>query len=555
MPLPEGGKIPWPPKNLEQAYNHMAMWSAWYGGNVEELSAIYGGQASHDSTGFFASQQGGWRARVARTLQRWFWGTHTPQGEQRAKLHAPLAGEIAAKSSKLLFAEPPAFVLPTAKKANGDDKSTSSTTQDRLDQLVDDSVHASLLESGEVCAGLGGVYLRVVWNKTLMDKPWLSSVHADAAVPEWQYGRLSAVTFWRVLVEDGDQVVRHLERHESGVILHAVYDGTREHLGAQVPLGAYPETAALVSDEAQQDGYTVAVPTGVPNRVTAVYVPNIRPNRLWRNNPAAAHLGRSDFHDIESFLDQIDETWSSWMRDIRLAKGRAFVPDVYLQSNGPGKGASFDAEREIYATLNMLPQQGGSSQLTLHQFAIRVEEHSRTIRELSATSVKGAGYSPETFGLGGERGGLKTATEVEADQRDSFLTRNHKMLYWRPALAEITETLLMVDAAQFGSGVTPERPDVEFPDGVAEDPEAVARTLQMLAAAEIISIRTGVEMLHPDWDKKRVEDEVELIKKERGIGQLEDPGTFRGAAGPPGTPPTEEEPEDEEQPPEPDDEE
>lgn len=514
MPLPEGGKIPWPPKNLEQVYNHMAMWSAWYGGNVEELSAIYGGQVSHDTTGFFASQQGGWTAKVRRTIQRWFWGAPTSQGEQRTKLHAPLAGDIAAKSSKLLFAEAPAFSMP---KANGVDRSAATPTQERLNELVDDSVHASLLESGEVCAGLGGVYLRAVWDKTLTDKPWLSAVHADAAVPEVRWGRLSAVTFWRVLAEDGDVVVRHLERHEPGVILHGVYEGTREHLGTLVPLTEYPDTAGLVSEETQQLDNTVVITTGVPTRLTAVYVPNIRPNRLWRNTPAAAHLGRSDYHDVEGFLDQLDETWSSWMRDIRLAKGRAFVPDMYLQSNGPGKGASFDAEREIYATLNMLPQPGGPNQLTLHQFAIRVEEHSRTVRELSGTIVQGAGYSPETFGLGAEGGGLKTATEVEADQRDSFLTRKHKILYWRPALREISETLLLIDVAQFKTpSIEPERPDVEFPDGVADDPEAVARTLQLLHAAEAVSIRTKVEMLHTDWDETRVEEEVKAIRDDLG---------------------------------------
>lgn len=516
MPLPAGGKTTWPPKELEHVQARIASWSAWYSGNPDELSGIYGG--TQDRAHEFLNRPAQYKGGVVGALARWFWGAPTPQGEQRTKIHAPIAGDIAAKSAKLLFSEPPAFTMP---KAHGAEKSASTTTQDRLAELVDDSVHASLLESGEVCAGLGGVYVRAVWDRNMSDKPWLSSVHPDAAVPEWRWGRLSAVTFWRVLAEDGNTVVRHLERHEPGSILHGVYEGTSEHLGQVVPLANYSETASLAAGMVEGN----RVVTGVP-RLTAVYVPNMKPNRVWRNNPSAAHLGRSDFSGTEGFMDSLDEIYTSWMRDIRLAKGRAFVPDAYLQNNGPGRGASFDAEREIYATLNMLPSANGPAQLTLHQFAIRVEEHARSAQEWLIRIVSDSGYSPQTF-LQGDV--AVTATEVVARERQSFLTRNHKILYWRPALAEIIETLLMIDAVRFGSGVTPEQPDIEFPDGVAPDPEATARTLQLLQAAEAVSVQTKVEMLHPDWDEVRRDDEVKRILGESGR-LVEDPGTFRGGA-------------------------
>jgi hypothetical protein len=57
----------------------------------------------------------------------------------------------------------------------------------------------------------------------------------------------------------------------------------------------------------------------------------------------------------------------------------------------------------------------------------------------------------------------------------------------------------------------------------------MARTMQMLRAAEIISIETGVKMLHPDWDKTEVDAEIQRIKDDYGLGPVEDPGTFDGA--------------------------
>lgn len=513
MPLPDGGKTAWPPKNLDPVYGKIATWSAWYSGEPEQLAAVYGGTQTQDTTGFFASERGGWRGRVRKAIERWFWGTQLPRGEQRTKLHIPLAGDIASTSADLLFSEPPTFTVE------------DTGTQDRLNELVDDGVHASLLEAAEIAAGLGGVYLRVVWDRALADRPWLSPVHPDAAVPEWTWGKLSAVTFWRVLLEEGDKVIRHLERHEPGAILHAVYEGTCDELGTPRPLTEYTETTGL-ADVIDADGNTVV--TGI-DRLTAVYIPNMRPNRCWRNLPAAASLGRADYAGTELLMDALDETWSSWMRDLRLAKGRILVPDVYLQSNGPGKGATFDLDREVYETLNMLPQPGQTAPITLNQFAIRVDEHDRTAQALTTNVVRGSGYAEQTFGLKGDV--AATATEVVARERKSMITRDKKTRYWRPELQDITEVLLMIDNVVFGSKATPVRPEIEFGDSVSEDPKAVAETLSLLEQARAISIQYKVRMQHPDWPDPDVAAEVDRIKEETGGGPLEDPGTFRGSPG------------------------
>ncbi|HWO67047.1 MAG TPA: phage portal protein [Umezawaea sp.] len=512
MPLPVEGvnhQTQWPPRQLDAVFDTIDVWDAWYSGGSDKLADVYGGSTGggFDSVSRTrlrnrpAQYSGGVRGRLAR----WFWGAPTPLGEPSTKFHVPLASDIAAKSAKLLFAEPPTFTVG------------NSGTQDVLNDIVEESLHAKLLEAAEVCAGLGGVYLRQVWDTTISDRPWLQAVHADAGVPEWRAGRLKAVTFWRIIEETDSQVWRHLERHESGRILHGLYEGTQSHLGTKVPLAEMEATADLV--ESLDDGDWIE--TGV-DKLTAGYIPNIRPNRLWRKNPAAADLGRADISGSEEVLDKIDETWTAWMRDIRIAKGRVFVASTYLQNNGPGQGGYFDADREIYAALNMLPQAGNNAPITVSQFAIRVEEHSRTARELTTEVLRTCGYSQQTFGLTGDV--AATATEVTARERDSFLTRSHKILYWKPELADQVETLLAVYKAKLGGKVEVERPKVEFPDGVATDPEQQARTIQLLDAAGALSTKTKVEMLHPDWEKQQVDEEVELIQG----AALEDPGAFTG---------------------------
>ncbi|WP_460393989.1 phage portal protein [Actinophytocola sediminis] len=498
----------WPPAHCRRPRKLYDTWGAWYSGDTDQLTQVYGATGALgglDPKGYDRPSQyaGGLVGRVARM----FWGTPTPRGELRNnKLHIPLAGDIASTSADLLFGE-----LPTIRVEN-------KTTQQQLDELLEDGgLHSRLLEAAELAAAYGGVYLRTTWDTEVADHPLTDALLPDTAVPEWRAGYLTAVTFWRIVSDpDDNDVWRHLERHESGWILHGLYKGTADRLGRPMALTDHPATRAW-ADQLDESG---GLATGA-RRPTAVYIPNMRPHRVIRGTP----LGRSDFSGVEPVMDQLDEAWTSWMRDLRLAKGRLVVPDAYLQSQGPGKGATWDPEQEIYAGLNMLPQPGSTaSMLTPVQFKIRVEEHERTTGGLFANAVRGAGYSVQTFGEHGDV--AATATEVHARERKSYTTRARKIGYWRPGLRQHLETQLQVYATVFQrSGIEPERPTIEWPDGVADDPERTARTLQLLAAAEAASTRTRVAMLHPDWDSTEVDLEVGRIRAEQGADTA-DPQAF-----------------------------
>jgi len=347
-------------------------------------------------------------------------------------------------------------------------------------------------------------------------------VHADAAVPEWRWGALAAVTFWEELSRDDREVIRHLERHEPGVIRHGVYKGTPTDLGKPIDLAAFPETEKLLP----------VIATGLP-KLTAEYIPNMKPNRLWRSLPAAAPMGRSDFAGTEGFMDALDETWSSWMRDIRLGKSRLIVPETALESLGPGQGSRWDPTREVYEGLNLLAQPG-QNQITEVQFAIRHAEHRASVDAELEAILRGAGYSAQTFGLAGEV--AITATEVAAKERASVTTRGRKIGYTRPPVASALETLLMVDQAVFHSDVTPVKPDLDFGDYVGESVADLAQTAQLMLAAEAASVETRVQYVHPEWDDDQVKAEVARIMAEQPAMNVPGPDGGMGLTGP-GTPP------------------
>jgi len=486
MPLPNGGT--WPPREHQPIYDLYAIHSAWYTGDPDELARIYGNPSAGDLMRP-PNRPSTYRGGLVGTIARWFWGAPQPRGERRVKLHVPIAADLSGLSADLLYSEPPAIRVSDA------------ATQTWLDEQAE-QIHAALLEAAEVGAALGGAYLRICWDTQVSSRPWIAPVHADCAVPEWRWGRLHAVTFWRVLEQDGPKRLVHLERHEPGAILHGLYEGTAGDLGRQVDLSAHPETAGLPP----------VVETGIP-LLTAAYLPNIRPQRRWRNYPAGANLGRSDFDGLEGLMDRLDAVYTSLVREIDLAKARLIVPRAYLQNLGPGAGSYFDADRELYEAVDALPSESGGLEIAPQQFAIRVDEHLRSADALVRQIIRTAGYSAQSLGM--DDAVAMTATEVKAKERRSMITRAKKQLHQRPAIVGAVEALLGVQASLFGGGVAVERPDVVFGDSVSEDVEALARTATLLRQAEAASTETLVRLVHPDWDEEQIRAEVQRIMDDR----------------------------------------
>ncbi|MEU8950906.1 phage capsid protein [Streptomyces sp. NPDC048489] len=490
MALP-ADNTPWPPPEWADHYKRMALDDAWYAGDRRRLARIY----SHHAP------------PAERRFRLWGRRSQQHQGRRDHRLHVPLPGDIASTSADLLFADMPSVRV------------TDKATQARLDDLTDRGrLQQTLLGAAEQAAALSGVFLRTTWDQALADYPLITVMQPDSAFPEFRFGMLRAVNFWREVPSGREGVVfRHIERHESGRIVHALYQGTGDNIGRTVPLTEHPDTAELVAS-LDADGQSIV--TGI-RELTASYVPNMLPNRLHRGAP----IGRSDYAaPIHDLFDGLDETWTSWMRDIRLARARLIVPDGYLRNDGPGNGATFDDDAEVYAALKIPPSEAGGT-ITLAQFNIRVTEHQATCEAIVRQAAQSAGYSAQSFGLDG---GGQPITATESDSRDqrSMVTRSKKAGYWRHAIAEQLYVQQQLDVSLFGQRIKPERPSVEFGSGVVESMQSTATTLDLLNRAGAVSAHTRVKILHPEWDDTTVQAEAAAILAETGAGVPDPVGTF-----------------------------
>ena len=430
----------------------------------------------------------------------------------KCRMHVPVAADIAAISANLLFSEEPTFTC-----YDEETEDNESEQQHRLDDLVElNNIHGKLNEAAESCAALGDVYLKLNYRKDEIDYPVLSVVPADAAWPEYLLGVLKGIHFFGVLKRDlhTGAVTRVYELYEPGKITMALYEGDNETLGND-----------LGDAELKRYGFEREIKPPV-NDMLAVHIPNMRPNRVFRD----MNMGRSDYDGLRDLMDSLDETYSSWMRDIRLGKARTIVPAEYLKRkpqemlDGLAQSASweFDPDVETYVTIDMTDGNGSTPGITLQQFSIRSSEYSATCAELLRNIVTIAGYAPQTFGL--EIIGMaQSGTALHIREKKSYDTMGKKQTYWQSPLEAIMTAMIHLDNAlwpESGSDAD-DRVKVKFADSAANDLSTMSSAVQLLMAANSASIQTRVEMLHPDWTQKQIAEETNRLKAVEQIALLD----------------------------------
>ena len=431
--------------------------------------------------------------------------------QNKCKMHVPIAADIAAVSANLLFSEEPSFTCYDEETEDNESKQ-----QKRLDELVEkNNIHGKLNEAAETSAALGDVYLKLNWWKDEIDYPVLTVVQGDSAWPEFLFGVLRCIHFFTIVKRDlnTDNVIRAYERYEPGKITVAIFSGSSENLGTE-----------MGDDALRQYGFEREIIPPVEDML-AVHVPNMKPNRKFRD----WNLGRSDFDGLRDLMDELDETYSSWMRDIRLGKARTIVPAEYLKRkpqemlDGLAQSASweFDPDVESYVTIDMTDGNGNVPGITQQQFAIRSGEHAATCAELLRNIVSIAGYAPQTFGMD-INGMAQSGTALHIREKKSYDTRGKKQTYWKSPLEAIMTAMVHLDSVLWpdkGSDAD-DQVKVRFADSAANDLSTMASAVQMLRAANSVSTEMAVQMLHPDWTKKQVAEEVERLKTPERLTML-----------------------------------
>ena len=416
---------------------------------------------------------------------------------ERRRVRGGLAADIAATSASLLMGK------NINLRVEGDE--AAQAADDRLNLLMESAATAArLLEAAEIAAAMGGVYLRVVADPAVAPTPYITVIDPTRVDPIFVDGRLVAATMWTDLRIDGVTVWRWVEHRDNRTrtIESGLYRGTQVNLGAKMPLNSIPETQGLTEES--------TYPAGVERMVW--YVPNVLPNR---RHPASPQ-GRADIQGAESLCASVDVILTSLIRDVRLGRTTATVPADALTPLGPlGAGSRWNFEREIFTTLDVDPS-SEAGRITLLQGAIRTQEHIDAALHMVERAVTMAGYSPQTFGLNID-GNAPSGTALKVREARTIATVEAKRRYWTPVIADLAYTMLALDAAIYGTPVTPAVPTVEWPAVRDDDPLERAQTIETLMRARAISVESAVRQAQPGLDEDSVTAETERILTEQGL--------------------------------------
>lgn len=433
-----------------------------------------------------------------------FWARKNHQ----CRVHVPIGANIASMSAALIFSN-----AVNATVYHGEDGEKESEQQMRFDQMRQYSeLDSMLLEAAETAAALGDAFIKIRWDKNRMDFPRVDSVQPDDAWPEYRNGELCAVHFFVPLQTDvkTQRVTRLYERYTRGLIEYEAYDGDFGTLGAKYSVAEL----ALI-------GFTPQVFCPV-DELLAIHIPNLLPNRAWRNSKH----GRADLDGLRDMCDALDETYSSWVRDVRLGKGRVIVPMDYLRRRPDAMESAcqtagyweFDKDVETYVALDIDVDKAGANAIQITQFDIRADDHMKTCEQFTRGIISRAGYSPQTFGMDTDSA-QTSGKALSIREKATAIMRNRKRGYWRDPLQKILTALVHVDAAIYpGRGSHAEDVvKIAFSESMGSDISTVAETVQMLNSAKAASVEQKVNLLYPDWSDADKLAEVERIRKENAF--------------------------------------
>lgn len=422
----------------------------------------------------------------------------------KVKLHVPIAADIAATGANLLFGEEPRYSIYDESLG-----STEDASQARLEAIIrENGLNQKLHEAAESAAAAGDVFLKCRYDKKRKDMPAIAVVRGQDALPEYMFDTLQCIHFFSTLRIDNKsgKIWRVYERYEAGRILTAIYCGDAGRLGTQDDetlraLGIEPEVRTPV------------------DQLLAAHIVNIKPSRLWPTDDK----GRSDFEGLRDLMDSLDEVYTSWMRDIRLAKSRLIVPAEFLRRNNADlfrEGSytyDFDEDVETLVALD-IGGDGVEMKITPSQFDIRAQEHAATYESTLRAIIGMAGYSPQTFGLD-INGSAQSGTARRIMEKKSLATNAKKQAYWIKPLESFLTAVMFLDKALYGNAKLHDDDSVrvELRDPSATDPGEMASTVSLMEAAMAASTEVKVRVLHPDWSNKQIEEEVQRIYVEKGV--------------------------------------
>lgn len=331
-------------------------------------------------------------------------------------------------------------------------------------------------------------------------------LNADVFFPtKWNNRRISEGIFRSEYVRNGKfyRLYEYQKINENGIeISNSVWESDEKSaLGTQVSVKKlFPEC-----EEKCQI-------SGLKKPFFVYFKPAIGNNRCF-DTP----LGLPIFANSYDTLEGIDVVFDSLQREYVLGKKRIIVPSELVRTEYNDAGDSvrmFDAEDEVYQALTC--DEASKMQIVDNTVQLRIQEHVDGLNALLDILSLQIGLSAGSLSFNSNEG-LKTATEVVANERDTQRTVENNKNIVGEVIKDLCESIIAAWCCL--NGKTPQNCDftINWHDNVISDDETRIKQNIELAGAGLRS-RISAIMDINGCSEEEARRELEKIDREAANG-------------------------------------
>ena len=321
------------------------------------------------------------------------------------------------------------------------------------------------------------------------------------------HSNLREVRFYASYKGKDNKSLRLEETYGFGYVRYKLYDDT----GKEMPMDALPETAHLIDFGIERD-LMLAVPLKIMN------------STRYKNRGKALFDGKSDV------LDGLDEVISQWIDAVRMGRIKRYIPERLIPQD-PDTGQLLPAnpfDNDFIAIGDDMSEKA-AQQVEISQPAISYEAYVSSYASFLDMVLQGV-MSPSTLGID-----LKKTENAESQREKEKVTlhvRNKIVDALNETLPELFRVILQCYDIMCGKAPGDYEASVKFGEYASPDFSTTVDTVGKAKQYGIMSIETSVDQLYGDtWTQEEKDAEIERLKAEQGIQELEEPAVNQETGG------------------------
>lgn len=467
--------------NASMDYNaNAAKNKLWYIGDAKELEQFYIQMAD-------------------RTNSYNFWSAKSSPGMEMRKIHTGIPGVIVDILSTVVLTD-----LNEIGFKNAGDKEVWEciTKENKLSKLFESSLKETLY--------IGDGAYKITFDSAMSEWPIIEFYSGDQIEYTIRRGRIQEVIFRTPYYHNGQCYILH-EIYGYGYIKNRLMKD-----GKEIALDYLPETKNL--SDYFFSGYSEDENGEIVEK--GKYMMAV-PMMIYKSSRYKGR-GQSIFDRKTESFDSLDEAWSQWMDALRAGRSKEYIPDNLLPRD-PDNGAvlkpnTFD-NRYIQTDADL--REGAQSRITLDQPAIPHDSYLATYCTALDLCLQGL-ISPSTIGIDVKK--LDNAEAQREKEKTTLYTRDAIVEALTEDIKELVKNCLYAYQEFSGQEMRDTDPEVTFGEYANPSFESQIETVSKGKTGGIMSTEACVEELYGDTkDKEWKEKEVQRLKNEQGIAELDDP--------------------------------